>query len=153
MANRGRLYQRLFERDFGYRRNVVFGYLPRRFKAQFQLNPPFSGLHVGNGIYPTDPGDAQYDNFLVRYDVQMPPTATPGLAIRLEWRLTHDALFVLAREVWELSGTDILYIDGVQPVNEASNLSTFGQVQYIPPFTRPPTGHGRTWFALPWAEE
>lgn len=84
MANIGRVYKRLFERDFGYRQVAGFGYLPERFKLAPFPGLPSNCIRFTNHIMASDVGQADYVAGKVIYLCQPSDAITPGAYARLE---------------------------------------------------------------------
>jgi len=150
MANRGRVYERLFERDFGFRAPAAFIYLPRFYRTNPGLLTPFSGIVLKNQIFKSDEGLANYTDGVVSWDVPLPGTTTPNMAIRIEYQLTFDEDFATARLFLRQNGVDILWIEDLPPLTNLPTMVFSSPVTYLPPFSRPPTSWNVAATAAPW---
>ena len=90
MANKGRVFPRLFERDFLLRKGLFWWYWPERWTAGF--NPLFGGGIGWTGASKvSDVGVADYATGIVTWNWTPPAGATPGSVYRLSLELTFDA--------------------------------------------------------------
>lgn len=106
MANIGRVYKRLFERDFGFRSAAGFIYLPARY-----LLPSNTGLiqqwyYYTDNNEPSEVGEADYSLGKVIWRWNPPDAVTPGAFARLEWELTDDEYFGRFTQYQGVDGVD-----------------------------------------------
>lgn len=106
MANIGRFYKRLFERDFGLRRNGLFAYLPERYKMPPMPGTGSSCIRFTNSNEASEVGVADYDAGVVSWLWSPAAAITPGAYARLEWYLTADDEFGRFRLYQGISGVD-----------------------------------------------
>jgi len=106
MANIGRTYKRLFERDYGYRPLAIFSYLPERYRFNGFAGLPSNCIRYQNGLFASSVGSADYDTGVVTWEFTSPMFITPGAFIRLEWHLTNDADFGRFRKVYGIGSVD-----------------------------------------------
>jgi len=148
MANKGRIYERLFERDFGLRTLTSYGYLPRTWKM-----PPFPGIasnciRFTNTIEQSSVGVADYVNGKVVWEWHPAAAITPGAYARLEWELTFDADFARYFTYWGIGSTDWYRTYGTVPLTTFPSLTNFPFLDWI--ITPTPTcTPGRVGFS-PW---
>lgn len=105
MANKGRAYPRLFERDFSIRNpNAVFTYLANQIVcrcsgAQWQVGWPTGVDIVSN------PGVANYVDGIATWEWPPGPGADPNSFIRAELILTDNASYWRARWRYQQSAS------------------------------------------------
>lgn len=113
MANKGRTYERLFERDFGYRHGLLFLYLPARYGITLSPGLGSNCIRYQNGRFATDYGVADYDAGIVSWLLTPPAPITPGAYVRLEYQLTYDEPFFRFRQFYGIGTTDWWYRETV----------------------------------------
>lgn len=111
MANKGRVYLRLFERDLGYRPLTTFLYLPNRYKLSGADLLPSNCIRYKLGFFASTVGLVDYDAGLVTYNWTDPTFITPGAFVRLEYRLTGTAAFGQFRMIYGIGTTDMYRFD------------------------------------------
>lgn len=111
MANLGRQYLRLAERDFGYRPFDTFIYLPRRYKLSGQDLLPGNCVRYKLGFFPSTIGDVDYSTGKIVWEWTDTTFITPGAFVRLEFQLSFDAAWGKFTAIYGHSGTDIYQAD------------------------------------------
>lgn len=116
MANIGRVWKRLFERDLNLRIFPVFSYLPNRYHM-----PPLPGLgsnaiRYANNRVASAAGLANYSTGVISWEWTSPLFITVGAFARLEWVLDNGPLFGRFTVYYGVSGVDWYKQEG-----EASN--------------------------------
>jgi hypothetical protein len=106
MANIGRVWKRLFERDFGFRTITQFVYLPHRYHMPPLPLLPTNAIRYSPTREASAVGAADYLNGLVSWTWTSPNFITPGAFARLEWVLTNNAQFGLMTVYYGVAGVD-----------------------------------------------
>ena len=106
MANIGRQYRRLFERDFGFRGDFGFKYLPKRMRQDTGLGLGSNCIRYKNTPTASAPGIADYNAGIVTYNFTSPLYFHPDAFIRLEWHLTDTATFGIWHTYFGRAGVD-----------------------------------------------
>ncbi len=91
MANKGRLYERLFQRDLGLI-SAPLSYLPDRVlwtHTAAIAGTLLLGWHLQNSA--STPGVVDLDAGTVEYEIPPPPLANPATKWIWRWELTFDA--------------------------------------------------------------
>lgn len=131
MANIGRGYKRLFERDLGLRIFSTFSYLPNRYHMPPLPLLPSNCIRYTNTREASDVGVADYTAGIVSYTWTPAASITPGAFARLEWRLTGDDKFGRFRLYQGKSGVDWWYYDGNVGNPNFPTASGFNTVNWL----------------------
>jgi len=150
MANIGRNYERLFERDFGYRPLETFHYMQKRCIVGTTQLTPFPGIQIQGGLFISEIGVADYEQGKITYQLNFPNPGTPGANLRLEYRLSFDPAFCQCWEFLNVNGVDKVFMVRAENQVNAPFWNCHAQANYIAPFTGPITGYGHSWGPRRW---
>lgn len=152
MANIGRVYERLFRRDYGYRPASRFIYIPRFYKVAPGFATPFPGITLQSGVFKTAEGVVDDVDGSVTYHLNMPNPVTPGAALRLRYYLTYDPTFAQAETWLSVNGTDKVWTHTQTILNNFPFILTNSQAHYVPPYTGPVTAWFHSWAPWRWTD-
>lgn len=113
MANLGRVYERLFERDQNWRRLNTLLYLPRYYGTNMSIGLGSACIRYQNGRFKSAEGVCDYNTGITSWTWTPPSPVTPGAFKRLEHHLTFDENWYFWRLYNGVSGVDWYYTESL----------------------------------------